>query len=72
MGPVIGFELGRLRQSADSEDIDAQDGWELWYKLYARFGPLVLMCPLSIIDNIAAHCRNEHRLLTARSRILIN
>ena len=28
-----------------SEDIDAQDGWELWYKLYARFGAASINAP---------------------------
>ncbi len=53
-----------------SEDINAQDGWELWYKLYSRIGAASLDVPLFYYrqhgDSLS---RDSRRLLTARSRI---
>ena len=53
-----------------SEDIDAQDGWELWYKLYARFGAASINAPTFYYrQHSSSLSRNENRLLSARSRI---
>lgn len=53
-----------------SEDVNAQDGWELWYKLYNRIGAASLDVPIFYYrqhgDSLS---RNAQRLLTARSRI---
>ena len=53
-----------------SEDVDAQDGWELWYKLYTRIGAANLDVPLFYYrqhgDSLS---RDAKRLLVARSRI---
>lgn len=53
-----------------SEDINAQDGWELWYKLYNRIGAASLDVPLFYYrqhgDSLS---RDANRLLSARSRI---
>lgn len=53
-----------------SEDIDAQDGWELWYKLANRVGAASLDVPVFYYrqhDNSLS--RDHQRLLTARSQI---
>ena len=53
-----------------SEDVNAQDGWELWYKLYSRIGAASLDVPIFYYrqhgDSLS---RDSKRLLTARSRI---
>ena len=53
-----------------SEDINAQDGWELWYKLYDRIGAVSLDIPIFYYrqhgDSLS---RDSSRLLDARSRI---
>lgn len=53
-----------------SEDIDAQDGWELWYKLTTRVGAANLDVPVFYYrQHGTSLSRDYHRLLTARSRI---
>ena len=53
-----------------SEDIDAQDGWELWYKLYSRFGAASIDAPTFYYrQHSSSLSRNERRLLSARSKI---
>lgn len=53
-----------------SEDVDAQDGWELWYKLYKRIGALSLDVPIFYYrQHGEALTRNTNRLLEARTRI---
>lgn len=53
-----------------SEDVNAQDGWELWYKLYDRIGAASLDVPIFYYrqhgDSLS---RDMSRLLIARSRI---
>ncbi|MCL9781541.1 glycosyltransferase [Vibrio sp. S4M6] len=53
-----------------SEDINAQDGWELWYKLYDRIGAASIDVPTFYYrqhgDSLS---RDSNRLLQARSRI---
>lgn len=53
-----------------SVDVNAQDGWELWYKLYSRIGAASLDVPLFYYrqhgDSLS---RDAKRLLAARSRI---
>ena len=53
-----------------SEDINAQDGWELWFKLFNRVGAVSLQVPLFYYrQHGASLSRDFKRLLTARSRI---
>lgn len=53
-----------------SEDIDAQDGWELWYKLANRVGAASLDLPVFYYrQHDTSLSRDYQRLLTARSRI---
>jgi glycosyltransferase involved in cell wall biosynthesis len=53
-----------------SEDIDAQDGWELWYKLVTRVGAVSLDVPVFYYrQHDTSLSRDYQRLLTARSRI---
>ena len=53
-----------------SEDISAQDGWELWYKLYQRVGAINLDIPLFYYrQHSSSLSRDSKRLLEARSRI---
>lgn len=53
-----------------SEDINAQDGWELWYKLANRVGAVSLDVPVFYYrQHDTSLSRDHQRLLTARSRI---
>ncbi|KAA5597158.1 glycosyltransferase family 2 protein [Blastochloris sulfoviridis] len=53
-----------------SEDVDAQDGWELWYKLMNRVKAVSLDAPLFYYrQHGASLSRDSNRLLTARARI---
>jgi glycosyltransferase involved in cell wall biosynthesis len=53
-----------------SEEIDAQDGWELWYKLSKRVGVANLDAPLFYYrQHGTSLSRDSSRLLTARARI---
>jgi CMP-N-acetylneuraminic acid synthetase len=53
-----------------SEDVNAQDGWELWYKLNQRIGAFSLDAPLFYYrQHDDALTRNQDRLLEARSQI---
>lgn len=53
-----------------SEDINAQDGWELWYKLANRVGAVSLDVPVFYYrQHDTSLSRDHQRLLTARSHI---
>lgn len=53
-----------------SEDVDAQDGWELWFKLINRVGAVNLEVPVFYYrQHGTSLSRDYKRLLTARSRI---
>ncbi|MES1952423.1 family 2 glycosyl transferase [Salinisphaera sp. S4-8] len=53
-----------------SEDINAQDGWELWYKLQNRVGAASLDVPVFYYrQHGASLSRDNTRLLAARARI---
>jgi glycosyltransferase involved in cell wall biosynthesis len=53
-----------------SVDINAQDGWELWYKLYQRVGAINLDIPLFYYrQHNFSLSRDSKRLLEARSKI---
>jgi len=53
-----------------SEDINAQDGWELWYKLANRVGVASLDVPIFYYRQHETSLSRDHqRLLTARSKI---
>lgn len=53
-----------------SEDINAQDGWELWYKLCNRVGAVSMDMPVFYYRQHATSLSRDHqRLLTARMRI---
>lgn len=54
-----------------SEDIDAQDGWELWFKLRHRVKAANLDTPIFYYrQHSTSLSRDSQRLLTARSKIL--
>ena len=56
-----------------SEDIDAQDGWELWYKLIDRIGAISIQTPLFYYrQHRKSLSRDNERLLRARSKIFAN
>jgi glycosyltransferase involved in cell wall biosynthesis len=53
-----------------SEDINAQDGWELWYKLCNRVGAVSLDVPVFYYrQHDTSLSRDNQRLLKARMRI---
>ena len=53
-----------------SENIDAQDGWELWYKLCNRVGAVNLDVPIFYYrQHVTSLSRDHQRLLTARMNI---
>jgi len=53
-----------------SEDIGAQDGWELWYKLQNRIGAASLNIPVFYYrQHGSSLSRDSNRLLLARARI---
>jgi CMP-N-acetylneuraminic acid synthetase len=54
-----------------SEDVDAQDGWDLWHKLMHRVKTANLEAPLFYYrQHEQSLSHNDRRLLTARDRIL--
>jgi glycosyltransferase involved in cell wall biosynthesis len=56
-----------------SEDVDAQDGWDLWHKLVHRVKTASLEAPLFYYrQHEQSLSRNDRRLLSARDRILAN
>lgn len=53
-----------------SEDVNAQDGWELWFKLSSRVKALSLDAPLFYYrQHSTSLSRDSQRLLTARAKI---
>lgn len=54
-----------------SEDVDAQDGWDLWHKLKDRVTTASLEAPLFYYrQHEQSLSRNDRRLLSARDRII--
>jgi glycosyltransferase involved in cell wall biosynthesis len=54
-----------------SEEVDAQDGWDLWHKLVHRVKTANLEAPLFYYrQHDTSLSRNDRRLLSARDRIL--
>ncbi len=54
-----------------SEDIDAQDGWELWMKLHNRIGAIGIDLPLFYYrQHNSSLSKDNTRLLRARERII--
>lgn len=54
-----------------SEDVDAQDGWELWYKLLAKVKAASLDAPVFYYRQHAQSLSiDSHRLLNARAKIV--
>jgi CMP-N-acetylneuraminic acid synthetase len=54
-----------------SEDVDAQDGWDLWHKLKDRVATANLEAPLFYYrQHDHSLSRNDQRLLSARDRIM--
>jgi len=52
------------------EDIDAQDGWDLWYKLFKKVGAINLDLPLFYYrQHGKSLSRDNDRLLNARAKI---
>lgn len=53
-----------------SEDIDAQDGWDLWFKLVDRIGAISIQTPVFYYrQHGKSLSRDNKRLLNARSKI---
>jgi CMP-N-acetylneuraminic acid synthetase len=53
-----------------SEDVTAQDGWDLWYKLYNRIGSASLDIPIFYYrQHTESLSRDKKRLIEARMRI---
>ena len=53
-----------------SEDVNAQDGWDLWYKLADRIGATNIQAPIFYYrQHGESMSRDSKRLLQARSRI---
>ena len=53
-----------------SEDVNAQDGWDLWYKLADRIGAISIQAPVFYYrQHGESMSRDNKRLLTARSKI---
>ena len=56
-----------------SEDIDAQDGWDLWFKLVDRIGGVSIQTPVFYYrQHGKSLSRDNKRLLKARSKIFAN
>ena len=52
------------------EDVDAQDGWDLWYKLFKKVGVINLDLPLFYYrQHSKSLSRDNDRLLDARAKI---
>ena len=53
-----------------SEDVNAQDGWDLWYKLYNRIGATSIQAPVFYYrQHRDSMSLDSNRLLKARSKI---
>tara|TARA_X000000950_G_scaffold166898_1_gene203786 strand:- start:17303 stop:18682 length:1380 start_codon:yes stop_codon:yes gene_type:complete len=70
-GACTMFETESLRKAGGySERVDAQDGWDLWYKLYKKIGAISIDIPLFYYrqhDNSLS--KDNSRLLKARAKI---
>ena len=65
------FETDELRKEGGYyENIDAQDGWDLWYKLYKKIGAISIDLPLFYYrQHQQSMSRDSDRLLKARAKI---
>lgn len=53
-----------------SEQVNAQDGWDLWFKLYNKIGVANVVAPVFYYrQHGSSLSRNQNRLLAARSKI---
>ena len=53
-----------------SEEVDAQDGWDLWYKLFDRIGAASIQAPVFYYrQHGSSLSKDSNRLLKARSKI---
>ena len=53
-----------------SEDVNAQDGWDLWYKLFDRIGAASIKAPIFYYrQHNSSLSKDNDRLLKARSKI---
>ena len=70
-GACTMFEVRSLKSVGGySEDINAQDGWELWYKLFKRIGAVNVNVPVFYYrQHGGSLSRNRDRLLEARCKI---
>lgn len=59
-----------LNEGGYFEEVDAQDGWDLWYKLFKKIGAISLDLPLFYYrQHNKSLSRDSDRLLKARARI---
>jgi glycosyltransferase involved in cell wall biosynthesis len=53
-----------------TENVDAQDGWDLWYKLYKKIGAISIDLPLFYYrQHSSSLSKDNERLLNARAKI---
>ncbi len=71
-GACTMFETQSLRIAGGySEGVDAQDGWDLWYKLYKKIGAVSIDLPLFYYrQHDKSLSKDNSRLLKARAKIL--
>ena len=65
------FETNSLKKVGGySENVNAQDGWDLWYKLYKKVGAISIDLPLFYYrQHNASLSQDNNRLLKARAKI---
>ena len=70
-GACTMFRTRSLKNSGGySESVNAQDGWDLWFKLSKKIGAINLQAPLFFYrQHGSSMSRDENRLLTARAKI---
>ena len=70
-GACTMFETEALREAGGySENINAQDGWDLWYKLYKKIGAINIDIPLFYYrQHNESLSTDNSRLLKARAKI---
>lgn len=68
------FRTRSLKSSGGySESVNAQDGWDLWFKLSKKIGAVNLRAPIFFYrQHGSSMSRDENRLLNARAKIFDN
>ena len=73
-GACTMFKTRSLKSSGGySENVNAQDGWDLWFKLSKKIGAVNLNAPIFYYrQHGSSMSRDENRLLKARAKIFDN